>query len=90
VTSSPGAASLADAPERLADLPPSAKLAYLVLQEADRELAQSEVAERAALSVRTTRHALGILLSEGLVGKRVDASDLRVRRYQLYSDTSSR
>lgn len=66
---------------RLLDLPPSAKLAFKVLELAS-PLTQQEIAERSRLSARTTRHAIGMLKEEGLVDERVYIPDARKRIYE--------
>ena len=66
--------------ERLLDLPPSAKLVYKVLAEAD-QLTQDQIRTRALLPARTTRDALGKLEEAGLVDVRLYVPDARKRLY---------
>lgn len=73
------AASEADS-EAMADLPPSAKLVHLVLQENNR-MTQSEVTEETQLAGRTVRDALGRLESAGLVTEEICLKDARKRVY---------
>jgi hypothetical protein len=65
----------------LADLPPSAKLVYKVL-EYDAPLTQSELRERTRLSKRTTRHGVSLLKDADLVEERVYIPDARKRIYE--------
>nr|WP_276306749.1 helix-turn-helix domain-containing protein [Halomarina sp. PSR21] len=67
--------------ERLLELPPSAKLVYLVL---DREgpLTQQQLCERTRLSARTARYALTDLHAADLVDHSVYLPDARKRLYQ--------
>lgn len=64
----------------MADLPPSAKLVHLVLQEHDR-MTQSQVTEETQLAGRTVRDALGRLESAGLVTEEICLKDARKRVY---------
>ena len=73
------AASEADS-EKMAALPPSAKLVHLVLQENNR-MTQSEVTEETQLAGRTVRDALGRLESAGLVTEEICLKDARKRLY---------
>lgn len=66
--------------EAMADLPPSAKLVHLVLQENDR-MTQTEVTEETQLAGRTVRDALGRLESAGLVTEEICLKDARKRIY---------
>lgn len=68
------------APDSLADLPPSAKLVYKVL-EYHAPLTQSDIAERTRLGRRTTRHALSILKDADAVREEVYVPDARMRQY---------
>lgn len=69
--------------DAVADLPPSAKLVYLVLQEADGALTQSEVCDRTLLPRRTVRTALGRLDDEDLVEEDAFLGDARKRLYDV-------
>ncbi|SFP10661.1 MULTISPECIES: helix-turn-helix transcriptional regulator [Halolamina] len=71
----------------MADLPPSAKLVHLVLQEHDR-MTQSEVTEETQLAGRTVRDALGRLESAGLVTEEICLQDARKRVYTANSPDS--
>jgi len=66
--------------EAMANLPPSAKLVHLVLQENER-MTQSEVTEETQLAGRTVRDALGRLESAGLVTEEICLTDARKRVY---------
>lgn len=74
----------ADDSEAMADLPPSAKLVHLVLQENSR-MTQSEVTEETQLAGRTVRDALGRLESAGLVTEEICLKDARKRIYTAES-----
>lgn len=65
----------------LAELPPSAKLVYKVL-EYEAPLTQGEVRERTRLSKRTTRHAISLLTDADLLEERVYIPDARKRIYE--------
>ncbi|MFB6205371.1 MAG: hypothetical protein ABEJ05_02430 [Haloglomus sp.] len=78
---SPNLSSLPDATRAaLCDLPPSAKLVYLVLQEQGESTQQQLVAET-LLSARTIRHALGDLENAGVVDSRHSFVDARQKLY---------
>jgi len=55
--------------DRVRDLPPSAKLVYLVLQDAG-PLTQADIVEATALPDRTARDALDVLVEVKVVEKR--------------------
>jgi predicted ArsR family transcriptional regulator len=74
--------------DRLLDLPPSAKLVFLVL-ESESPLTQSEIAERARLSKRTVRHALSELEEASVVAEEVYVPDARKRLYSALPVSSS-
>ena len=67
--------------ETLADLPPSAKLVYKVL-EYDAPLTQPQLRERTRLTERTTRHAISILTEAEVVDEAVYPPDARMRQYR--------
>ena len=67
--------------ERLVALPPSAKLVYRVLDDADGALTQGQIRERALLPARTTREALTKLEDGELVDERLYVPDARKRLY---------
>jgi DNA-binding MarR family transcriptional regulator len=71
-----------DSRERLAELPPSAKLVATVL-ELEGSMTSEAIAEEALLPVRTTRYALSRLEEAGLVERRVHIGDARKRVYAL-------
>ncbi len=64
------------------DLPPSAKLVLKVL-EYKGQLTQRQIIEETMLPARTVRHALSLLISEGLVQKRVSLRDSRQGLYRV-------
>ena len=63
-------------------LPPSAKLVLKVLEYHD-HMTQKEIVEETKLPPRTARHALSILLSEGLVTKHLSLRDSRQSLFSL-------
>jgi NAD+ kinase len=69
------------------DLPPSAKLVLKVL-EYQGQLTQKEIVEETLLPARTVRYALSILISEGLVSKRVSLRDSRQGLYRMANSRS--
>jgi DNA-binding MarR family transcriptional regulator len=68
--------------DRLAELPPSAKLVAKVL-EYDGPRTQSGLAEETLLPIRTVRDALNRLESACVVDSRVSLGDARKRVYSL-------
>jgi NAD+ kinase len=64
------------------DLPPSAKLVLKVL-EYQGQLSQKEIIEETMLPPRTVRYALSLLMSEGVVMKRLSLRDSRQGLYQV-------
>jgi len=58
------------------ELPPSAKLVLKVL-EYHEQMTQREIIDETKLPARTVRHAMAILISEGLVTKRLSLRDSR-------------
>lgn len=62
-------------PPTVADLAPSAKLVYLVLQETDRPLSRPELRVRTTLPDRTLRAAVDRLEDEGVVRQIQPADD---------------
>ncbi len=58
------------------ELPPSAKLVLKVL-EYHEQMTQKEIIDETKLPARTVRHAMSILISEGLVTKRLSLRDSR-------------
>ena len=64
------------------DLPPSAKLVLKVL-EYKGQLSQKEIIEETMLPARTVRYALSLLMSEGVVMKRLSLRDSRQGLYQV-------
>jgi NAD+ kinase len=69
------------------DLPPSAKLVLKVL-EYQGQLTQKEIVDETLLPPRTVRYALSILISDGLVSKRVSLRDSRQGLYRVTNDRS--
>ncbi|MBN2228594.1 MAG: NAD(+)/NADH kinase [Candidatus Thorarchaeota archaeon] len=68
------------------ELPPSAKLVLKVL-EYQEQLSQKEIIEETMLPARTVRYALSLLMSEGLVIKRLSLRDSRQGIYQVKKKT---
>ncbi len=66
----------------LADLPPSAKLVYKVLDYEER-LTQKKLVEETLLSPRTVRYALQRLEEVNLVEKDIYFADARQKLYQI-------
>jgi transcription initiation factor IIE alpha subunit len=66
----------------IADVPPSAKLVYKVL-EYNGGLTQKEIVERSMLSQRTVRDALARLREIGIVSEEVYIPDARQNLYKL-------
>ncbi len=64
------------------DLPPSAKLVLKVL-EYKGQLSQKEIIEETMLPPRTVRYALSLLMSEGVIMKRISLRDSRQGLYQV-------
>ncbi|TXT55279.1 MAG: NAD kinase [Candidatus Thorarchaeota archaeon] len=64
------------------DLPPSAKLVLKVL-EYEGPLTQKEIIAESILPPRTVRYALSILISEGLVSKKISLRDSRQGIYRV-------
>lgn len=75
------------AEDRLAALPPSAKLVYKTLRYDGPNLTQPEIAAQSRLGKRTVRHALRQLVEADLVTKRTSVQDAR---QSLYAALSSR
>ncbi|ELZ21196.1 MarR family transcriptional regulator [Natrinema limicola] len=65
-----------------ADLPPSAKLVYKVL-EYEAPLTQEELAAESRLCPRTVRYALGRLEEQGVVTSRACLADARQSKYRI-------
>ncbi|MFB6142943.1 MAG: winged helix-turn-helix transcriptional regulator [Halorientalis sp.] len=72
--------------ETIADLPPSAKLVYKVL-EYDGPLTQKGIVEESMLSARTVRYALERLESAGVVDEDVYFADARQNLYEIVDGT---
>lgn len=68
--------------QELADMPPSAKLVYKVLQ-LEEELTQKELIEETLLSQRTVRYALKRLESIGVVEENIYFPDARQSLYRV-------
>jgi predicted transcriptional regulator len=71
--------------ETIADLPPSAKLVYKVL-EYNGPLTQKGIVEESMLSARTVRYALERLEGIGVVDEDVYFADARQNLYELSGD----
>ena len=69
-------------PDRLEDLPPSAKLVYKVL-EYHGSLTQKEIVEESMLSPRTVRYALERLEDNRVIEEDIYFADARQNLYQL-------
>lgn len=67
---------------RVRDLPPSAKVVYLVLQ-ADDELTRSALQSRTALPPQTLDDGLAALRDVGVVRRRTATGDARYSLYKL-------
>lgn len=68
--------------ETMADLPPSAKLVFKVL-EYDGPLTQKQIVEESMLSARTVRYALERLEEIGIVDEDIYFADARQSLYQI-------
>lgn len=79
---------MSDVPDRLYDLPPSAKLVFKVL-EINGDLTQSQIADKSRLSRRTVRHALATLEEADAVHKGVYFQDARQSLYSLPESIAS-
>ena len=66
----------------LAELPPSSKLVYKVL-EYEGSMTQEEIADESRLCSRTVRYALGKLEDAGFVASRVHLEDARQSKYRI-------
>jgi predicted transcriptional regulator len=73
--------------ESIADLPPSAKLVYKVL-EYDGPLTQKGIVEESMLSARTVRYALERLDEVGVVDEDVYFADARQNLYEITDDVA--
>jgi predicted transcriptional regulator len=71
--------------ESIADLPPSAKLVYKVL-EYNGPLTQKGIVEESMLSARTVRYALERLDEVGVVDEDVYFADARQNLYEITED----
>ena len=72
--------------DQLLDLPPSAKLVYLVLDH-EGPLTQQQLCARTLLSGRTARSAVSELKGTGLVTEEVYIPDARKKLYRSYPVT---
>lgn len=75
--------------DTVAELAPSRKLVYLVLQE-DGPLTQADLIERCALHDRTARDALSELVETGVVEKQPYLGDARKSLYTVASRQKNR
>lgn len=76
------AVTVADAPDRIEEFPPSCKLVWLVLANAG-ELTQQDLVEETMLAPRTTRWALERLEDARVVESRPSTEDARQDYYSL-------
>ncbi|UIP00579.1 MarR family transcriptional regulator [Halobaculum sp. CBA1158] len=74
-----------DLREAVADLPPSAKLVFVVLERETR-LTQAELAEETLLPQRTVRYALEELRDADVLREELNIMDARQRFYSLGDD----
>ena len=74
--------------ERVADLPPSAKLVYTVLAY-NGTLTQKQIAEESLLSPRTVRYALERLEEHQVVEADIYFADARQHLYRLVADPTA-
>lgn len=74
--------------ETIADLPPSAKLVYKVL-EYNGPLTQKGIVEESMLSARTVRYALERLEEVGAVDEDVYFADARQNLYEIVTEDDS-
>lgn len=77
-----------DGTDSVADLAPSAKLVFEIL-ERDGECTQQELAREAGLSQRTIRNAIRALEANGLVTSRINFRDTRQHLYAVPSDSET-
>lgn len=70
--------------EAVQDLPPSAKLVYLILQEGG-PLTQEDISDRSHLPRRTVRHALARLQEVSLIVSQPYLGDARQNLYDIQS-----
>ena len=73
--------------EEIADLPPSAKLVYKVL-EYNGPLTQKGIVEESMLSARTVRYALERLDEIGVIQEDVYFADARQNLYEITEETT--
>ncbi|MBV0903669.1 ArsR family transcriptional regulator [Haloarcula salina] len=73
--------------EDIADLPPSAKLVYKVL-EYDGPLTQKGIVEESMLSARTVRYALERLDEVGVIEEDVYFADARQNLYEIIDQSA--
>ena len=73
--------------EEIADLPPSAKLVYKVL-EYNGPLTQKGIVEESMLSARTVRYALERLDEVGVIEEDVYFADARQNLYEISDETT--
>ena len=72
---------LTDAPPTVRDLPPSAKLVYLVLGEENEKKTQQQLARETTLPARTVRFALTRLENTDVIRSRPSVRDARQSVY---------
>jgi len=71
-------------------MPPSTKLVYYTLKQADGPLSSGEIATRTLLCPRTTRYALNKLRGADLLAKRQVITDPQRQQYVLRAIERSR
>ncbi len=67
---------------------PTAKLVYATIRDAERPLAQHEVADRTNLDARGVRDVLEDLEDEDLIHVALNLKDMREKQYSLPSEDS--
>jgi biotin operon repressor len=78
-------------PEYLLDVPPAAKLVYLVLEDADGRISAQQVAEETGLSRSAVTQSVDRLQDAGVhVEETRDLGDLRYTAYELPEGGASR
>jgi DNA-binding MarR family transcriptional regulator len=68
--------------QKLTNLPPSAKLVFVVLEH-EGTLTQKRLIEETRLSARTVRYALNRLMEINAIGKQMSFRDARQRQYTI-------
>lgn len=76
---------MTESDEEIADLPPSAKLVYKVL-EYNGPLTQKGIVQESMLSARTVRYALERLDDIGVISEDVYFADARQNLYEIHEE----